>query len=367
MKMDNQKAVMNVILRSVGAALVLALMGVVASFAHARQARPSDEPVVKGSLGREMHTRVTDVGGEDFWGAVLVAKKGKVVLAHGYGLADHERMPFTPLTLFEVASISKQFTAAAILRLAQDGKLKVTDTLDSFFKHLPEYASKIQIHHLITHTSGLAPAVEPPYASDMSRDEAVRFILRRDPVAEPGAEFRYSNAGYSLLAAVIEEASGKSFEDYLRKTLFKPAGMDDTGFISDKRLVRKKNVATRRSGDGREWTAADWHWGWGYRGMGGVVTHLYDMLKWDRALRGEKILSKKFKKIFYAPEKKAYAYGWYVHHMGRNSRRVEHTGNVPSLGSMFVRYLEEDLTVVVFSKHAKPAYEVARALEALAR
>ena len=335
--------------------------------AAAKKARASAKPVVKGSLGRSLDEAVLKAGGEDFWGSVLVAKKGRVLLAKGYGMADHKRKPNTPLTLFEMASASKQFTAAAILHLQQRKKLKVTDTLGTFFKDVPEHTKDIQLHHLLTHTSGISPRSGVAYASPITRDRFVAQMLSGDLVSSPGEKYEYCNAAYALLAAVVEEVADVSFEAYTQKWIFGPAGMSSTGFIGDKKLARSKQASVRKIREPGSWNAAKWHWGWGYRGMGGVVTTVYDLLRWDRALRGDKILNKESREQLYRPFKDGYAYGWRVAKVARGRRKVEHTGNVEGYGTSLIRHLEDDVLIVVFSNHAKPAYEVGVALEARTR
>lgn len=326
------------------------------------------EAVVQGELGAELDAAVRDAGGADFWGAVLVARGGEVLLAQGYGFADYGDEPNTPATLFELASASKQIAAAAILRLEQKGKLAVTDTLDAFFDDVPEDKRGIQLHHLLTHTSGLSGRVGVPYASTLSRDRYVERMLATELVAAPGEAYEYCNVGYALLAAVVEEVSKQDFERYVEKELFKRAGMKDSGFIGDRDLVRSRRNSVRRTestGEAGEWTASDWHWGWGYRGMGGVVSTVHDLLRWDRALRGDAVLGEEAKARLYTPYKAGYAYGWQVDVTDRGTRKVHHSGGVAGYGVNVVRYLEDDVCLFVLSNDGGAAHAVTGALERL--
>ncbi|MEM7310036.1 MAG: serine hydrolase domain-containing protein [Planctomycetota bacterium] len=341
--------------------VLVALLAAAASPAQAQKKR-GDKPIVAGELGEALDAAVLAAGGDELWGAVLVARKGEILLAKGYGYADYDEAPNTPRTLFEIASISKQVTAAAILHLQQKRKLKVTDTLDEFFDDVPEDKRGIQLHHLLTHTAGIPGSLGVPYASPLARGPYVKQMLA-SPFEPAGEGFEYSNVGYALLAAVVEEASGKSFEEYVEKNLFKPAKLKDTGFIGDRDLIKSGRAAARRGKGPEGSTAADWFWGWGYRGMGGVVTTVYDLYAWDQALRGDKVLGKQAKKALYEPYLDGYAYGWRVHTNKRGTRTASHSGGVAGFGSNLVRYLEDDVCIIALCNHGKTAYEVSAAVE----
>ena len=326
-------------------------------------AKDSPKPQVKGATGTALDEAVQEAGGA-FWGSVLVAKKGKILLAKGYGFGDYDETPNTPVTLFEIASTSKQFVAAAILHLQQKKKLSVQDTLARFFKKgLSEQLQGITLHQLLTHTSGISGRVGVPYAYPKNRKTWIEEISAEIGTPDAPGTFAYCNVGYAMLAAVVEEASGMAYEDYVRKHLLKPAKMKDTGFINDRELIKKKRASVRKTSEPGSWTACQWHYGWGYRGMGGVVTTVYDLLRWDEALRRDKILDKKSKALLYKPEQEGYAYGWRVSKTKRGGTKVEHSGSVAGFGCNFVRYLEEEVVLIVLSNDGKTAYEVTGALE----
>jgi CubicO group peptidase (beta-lactamase class C family) len=299
-----------------------------------------------------------------FWGAVLVGKGGEVVFAKGYGFQDYDEIPNTDRTLFEIASTSKQVTCAAVLRLRMEHKLKLDDTLDRFFKKVPRDKRTITVRQLMNHTSGISPDLGIPYGSTMSRAEMVRHHLAAPLESEPGAKFAYSNAAYAMLAAVVEEASGRKFEDYCRARLFKPAGMRDTGFVGDRKLGRGR-VSERRGKRMPTATATDWHWGWGYRGMGGVVSTVRDLWLWDRALRGDKVLDDAAKADFYKPALEGYAAGWKVDTTWSGTTKVHHSGGVHGYACDYVRYLEDDLVIVVLGNAETSPHAVSGAIERL--
>ncbi|MBI4880177.1 MAG: beta-lactamase family protein [Planctomycetes bacterium] len=345
--------------------LVLAGLGLLAALGAGAPPKESDEPIVAGDVGKKLDAAVGEAGGADFWGSVLVAREGKVLLAKGYGFADYKDTPNTPRTLFELASASKQVTAAAILHLQQKKKLSVDATLDKVFKEVPKDKRKITIRQILTHMSGMSGMIGVPYASTIARGNYIEQMLAEPLSSEPGTKFEYCNAGYALLAAVVEEVSGENFEEYCEKNLFRPAKLADTGFIGDRDLIKTGRASTRRTDEPGSFTAADWHWGWGYRGMGGVVTTLFDLLRWDQALRGDKILGEKARKDLYTPALEGYACGWKVDRTSRGTRKAHHSGGVAGYGVNIARYLEEDVAIFVLSNDGGKAHAVTGALEEL--
>jgi CubicO group peptidase (beta-lactamase class C family) len=217
---------------------------------------------------------------------------------------------------------------------------------------------------LLHHTSGISEKFGVPYDWSGSRDQYVEKILAEPLAAAPGEKYAYANAGYAFLAAIVEVVSKTGFEDFCRKELFAPAGLVDTGFIGDEKLIKSDRITRRVCDDCKpQWTAANWWWGWGYRGMGGVVTTAPDLLKWDRALRGEKVLSAAAKKKLYTPELENYACGWEVAKQPNGKTRISHSGGVRGFGSIFARWIDEDVVIVVLSNGKKNPYEIEAALE----
>jgi CubicO group peptidase (beta-lactamase class C family) len=347
---------------TVGAPLVLAvaLASPTPSFGRdAKPATPAGDPKVVSALDAAVRT----AAGEDFWGTVLVAERGKVVFAKGYGFADYDERPNAPDTLFELASTSKQFTAAAILRLEQQKRLKTSASLLEFFPKAPKDKKKVTLDHLLHHTSGLDPSLGVAYSWPGNRDRYVEEMLEKPLVATPGEKHSYSNVGYALLAAVVEVVAKTEFEEYVRKEIFKPAGLSDTGFIGEKRLIESDRVTKRACDDCEpDWTAAKWWYGWGYRGMGGVVSTALDLVAWDRALRGTKVLGAAAKKKLYEPHLERYACGWVVEPGERGGTKVSHSGGVRGYGIQYARWLEDDVVVVVLSNGKKSPHAVEAAV-----
>jgi CubicO group peptidase (beta-lactamase class C family) len=336
-------------------ALLLALL------LTAGQAAGQEAPDVR-SLGDQIDQAVQVATGGGFWGTILVARGGETILARGYGQADYARRPNAPDTLFEIASTSKQFTAAAVLTLRMEGRLSLDTTLGDVFPETPPDKREITLDQLLSHTSGLSPDLAVPYAWPGTREEYVPAMLRA-PLAHPsGTRFAYCNVGYALLAAVIEVTAGEPFEDYLRRALFEPAGLVDTGFVSDPALIEHPRSSLRL---GSNTPAADWPGGWGYKGMGGVVTTAEDLLRWDQALRTSAVLDAEAKADLHRPRLDSYAAGWLVETTPRGSTKVHHSGGVPGYAAQVIRYLEEDALVVILSNDRAELGAVEDAIEGL--
>lgn len=349
-------------MRIAGAGILALLL--LAGAAGAKE-EEKDGTVVAGELGKRLDEAVAKATGGQFWGAVLVARDGEVVLAKGYGFADYAAEPNSPRTLFEIASASKQITAAAILKLQQQKKLSTGDPLSKFFPDVPVDKAGITIHQLLTHTSGFSPSWGVPYASPLDRKAWLTQIFASELDFPPGEKFAYCNAAYALLAAVVEVVSHRDFEDYVRRELFRPAKLEDTGFIGDEDLIASGRAAKRLAPGDPEWSAAKWLWGWGYRGMGGVVTTVWDLWRWDRALRGDKVLNAAAKEEMARPEKQGYAAGWFVETTPRGTTKLHHGGGVMGFGCWIARYLEDDAFIAVLSNGKTNPVATGTALERL--
>lgn len=347
--------------RSLALLLVLLLFPIPPVIAKDGPSSSRAKPVVT-PLGAEIDSDLKSTYPE-LWGTVLVAKGDEVVLLKGYGFADYKAKPCAPDSLFELASMTKQFTAAAILRLEQQKKLKTTDSLEKFFKDVPKDKKGITLDHLLHHTAGIDPMLGVPYSWTGTRDQYVPQMLDKALVEVPGKKFSYSNVGYALLAAVVEAVTHKSFEDYLRSDIFGPAKLVDTGFIGDDKLIESDRVTVRKADDMEpDWTAAKWWYGWGYRGMGGIVSTAPDLMLWHRALRGDKVLGTAAKKKLYEPALDKYACGWLVDQGEHGNTKVSHTGGVRGYGNLISRWLDDDVVVIFLSNGKTDVYAVERTI-----
>ncbi len=281
-----------------------------------------------------------------FNGVILVARKGQVVLERGYGLANRERgIPNTPATLFEMNSLTKPFTAAAVLQLEAAGKLKTTDSIGRYLGEMPAAKLAATIDQLATHTAGLVP--EGTELDESSRTGFINSVKQVPPESPPGEAYRYTNAGYSLLAAIVEIAGREPFDDYLRRNFFRPAGLRNTGFrkdfeSSDPRLA--VGYGGTPAAYGPEPPNA---YTWGTIGAGGVVSTVRDMYLWLKALQGEKILSAaQRRKMFQPRPEPREGYGWHVEADTGGIHFIHKGGGSRSFASQILYFPREDLTIV---------------------
>lgn len=308
-------------------------------------------------LGEKLDTHMSRLEAYGFSGSLLVAKGGEVILDKGYGFADAERkVPFTADTAFDIGSITKQFTAAAILKLEMQGKLGVSDPISKWFEGVPEDKKGITIHHLLTHSAGLEDVFGGDY-EEMPRDRIVKVALESKLLWAPGTRYQYSNAGYSLLGAIVELASGKPYEEYLRENLWKPAGMTRTGY----RLQEKGPLAHGVDADGDWGTPVDKAWApdgpwWNLRANGGVLSTTGDLYKWHRALEGDAILSKEAKAKMFTPHmpedeegSSHYGYGWAIFETPRKTRLIAHNGGNGIFHADFRRYVDDGVVLIIGS------------------
>jgi CubicO group peptidase (beta-lactamase class C family) len=288
--------------------------------------------------------------------AVVVARRDSVILSTGYGLADVEhRVPVTPSTAFRLASVSKQFTAAAILTLVDAGRLSLDARLGDVLTDVPAYARGINVRHLLTHTSGV-PDYEPLLGSGEGpqlEDRDVLALLHRakTPYFAPGTSWRYSNSGYALLALVVERVSGDSFASYVRRHVFDRAGMPTA--VAHREGV---DTVTRRayghSLDGGTWRRTDQNRTSAVLGDGGVYASAEELARWSAALDRHAVLSGALFKEMTAPARltsgaaTAYGYGWFLD-SHRGHPRQRHEGDSIGFRTAIQRYPDVGLTVIV--------------------
>ena len=267
---------------------------------------------------------------------VLAVDDGQVVFQHGFGLADvANNVPCTPQTNFRMASVSKQFTATAILLLVDQGKLSLDDTLDKFFPGFPEYGKRITVKQLLTHTSGLPDYEEliPQGTTLQLGDLDVLQILldTKEPLFEPGSEWRYSNSAYVLLGMIVEIAAEQPYQQFMANNVFKPLAMNNT-LIYQRGLNEVKNRAFGHELKDGKWSLADQSVASATRGDGCVYTSLEDYLKWLSAHANRKLLSPASHDAMFSPQAKttrddsSYGYGWFIDEY-RGEPRIQHNGD----------------------------------------
>ena len=312
---------------------------------------------------------------DSFNGTWLYAENGKIVSKGAYGWRDAEnQLPMEEDTIFEMASITKMFTATAVMLLARKGKLGLDDEYIKFFPEYP-YAG-VTIRHLLTHTSGMpdfstadwvAPILEKEKRIP-SNSEVIRFILEsgEDSVYAPGEKFSYTDVGYTLLAQLVEKVSGICFEDFLKKNIFEPAGMKDSGIYHTRRDGIPSDRFARNmilTDDGYvpsdifEESAPYVVGSDGLNGCDYLYTTIFDMFRWDEALKEEKLLTREELKVMYTPgllnngetageDGDHYGFGWCIDHDPDFGLIVSHSGGMPGLGTWFERFVDADRVLI---------------------
>lgn len=306
-----------------------------------------DKGIVDGDLAEKVDKYLTRITPFGFSGALLVAKDGKVILNKGYGMAIRSKnVPNTSETVFSTGSITKQFTAAGIMKLEMMGKLKTENAITEYFADVPEDKKAITLHHLLTHTSGVVDALGPDYV-DAPRDETARKTLDAPLRFKPGEEFGYSNAGYSLLAAVIEKVSGQSYEEFMHENIFVPAGMKFTGYRIpewDKKVVAHWYVGEKDNGTPLEKNYPQWH----LLGNGGILSTTENMHKWHRALLDNEVLSAAVKKKMFTPFLNEYGYGWDIIQREMGTLIQHDGGSMLGSSAEMRRYIDAGVVTILF-------------------
>lgn len=313
--------------------------------------------IVNGDLGKKLDGYFTRAEAFGFSGAILVEKEGEIVLKKGYGWADvSNETVVTPETIFSIESLSKQFTATALLKLESEGKLSLSDPISKFFPDVPEEKRAITIHQLLTHTSGLAHEDDSLYVQNPDRDQMVSMVMSSELSATPSQKFIYSNTGYTLLAAIVEIASGMDFEVYMREKLAGPAGLSTLHFKGDTSKDSDTVFAHTYNRNNDYGPVNDRPYYWGYRGAAGILTSLNQVYSWMKALRSYEILQQKDYTKLTTPQTSTswsdnieYAYGWMVIKSDRGTKFIRHGGgNYPAGSTAELRWFpEENLLYII--------------------
>ena len=284
---------------------------------------------------------------ESFTGAVLVARNGEVLLSQGYGLADREKnLPNTPQTKYRLGSITKQFTAMAILLLQAQDKLKVQDPICRYLAECPATWQDITIHHLLTHTSGIPdftrfPDYDTTRAAPASPLQTIVRFKDRPLDFKPGEQWSYSNSGYILLGYIIEQTSGQSYETFLQKNIFEPVQMKNTGYDHN-----DGSLATGYTGFYDHWEKADYIDMTVPYAAGGLYSTIEDLYRWDQVLYTKQLIPQKLLDLMFTSYAKipgtdlSYGYGWFVGKMN-NHQVVSHGDGILNSAAASRSYTSE--------------------------
>lgn len=314
------------------------------------------------TLQQDIDRMMQPYDGQGPGASLLVLHDGAPIVRRAYGYADLEHHVRAGTdTNYRLASVSKQFTAASILLLAQDGRLSLDDPVRRWLPELPPSTGAVTLRHLLTHTGGLVDYEDlmPADRQDQLSDADVLALLAHADrtLFAPGTRYRYSNSGYVLLGLVVERASGQAFADVLRTRIFLPLGMTQTLLYEAR---RGPQVAHRAYGysrvDGR-WMRTDQSPTSATRGDGGIYSSVDDLARWDAALYDDRLLSDASRAMAFAPHVRVtgepyeahYGYGWRI-----TGETLWHSGETIGFRNVIVRYPARHLTVVLLTNRNAP-------------
>jgi CubicO group peptidase (beta-lactamase class C family) len=326
------------------------------------------------SMKPQVDALMKDYTGDVPGASVLVLRDGEPVVRAGYGLSDLEaRTPASAPTNYRLASVTKQFTAASILLLAEDGRLKVDDPVRKWLPSLPKVADSITIRHLLTHTSGLIDyedVIPETFKPQLHDADVLRLLESQDRTYfKPGTSYRYSNSGYALLALIVERASGRTFATFLRERIFQPLGMSNT-VAYEEGISTVSNRAFGYTQEQGRWNRTDQSQTSAVLGDGGIYSSIDDLAKWDAALYDGRLLRPSSLQAAFTPATRTdtpeveYGFGWRI-----TGETLWHSGETVGFRNVIVRYPKRHLTVVVLTNRNEPepyklALEIAKTASA---
>jgi CubicO group peptidase (beta-lactamase class C family) len=308
--------------------------------------------------------------GPDVPGAcVLVAEKGAAtpLWMNAFGMANlTTKSPCTPATNFRLASLTKQFTAMAIMMLAERGQMKFEDRLREFFPGFPIWTDFITVHHLLTHTSGLLDYEDliPIGTREPLKDRDVLEILRKEDRTyfEPGTSFRYSNTGYAFLALIVEAVSQKRFSAFLSDNIFEPLGMHES-VAYEAGISELAHRALGYTPRGASFEETDQSITSTVLGDGGIYSSVADLFRWDQALYGETLVSALMLKHAFTDWGHGYGFGWFI-----DQEKVWHYGETCGFTTRIERHLKRRLAIVILcNRRDADLAPIARSLAHLPR
>jgi CubicO group peptidase (beta-lactamase class C family) len=339
----------------------IAIQGIATQRLEAQEQPAQEQPIkrtpeqIAAEIDKYMNYRVSDNG---FSGSVLVARDGLPIISKGYGKANIElNVPNTPQTVFRIGSITKQFTAMAVMILQERDKLKVSDSICKYLTDCPKAWKPISLRNLLTHTSGIwnytnAEDFDQTSTQPMTRIQVINQFRNKALEFTPGENWSYSNSGYFLLGMVIERASRKSHETFLYENIFKPLGMNGTSSDTGYRVV--KNLATGYTKTPSGAVAPNQYRALSGFSEGALVSTTEDLLLWDQALDTEQLVTQKsLKEIFTSFKSKngqdfRYGYGWSTGFMFGKPVQT-HNGRVFGFYSVIMRFPVDQTTLIILT------------------
>jgi CubicO group peptidase (beta-lactamase class C family) len=290
---------------------------------------------------------------------VAVIRPGETIYKSGYGYANLEwRQPTGPETVLGLGSVTKPFTAQAVMLLEQQGKLRLDDEITEYLPDAPTHGREITIAHLLTHTSGIANFVTQPgfwpntARAERTPEEVIALFADLAPDFEPGDDYSHSNSAYVLLGRLIETLSGMPYGDFIESAIFAPLGMTHSRYMDDQRIIPKRAARYLREED--DWVRAPYLSASVTYAAGGLGSTLDDLILWDQALREGTLITHELDARMRTPvrlndgREMGYGLGWGLSRY-RERAVTHHAGGVPGYSSFARRFLGDDMTIIVLS------------------
>lgn len=333
---------------------------------------PTPTLTAEAQLASQIDDFMTALVEQDrFSGSILVAKDGKVLTSQGYGMANLELdVPNTPQTKFLLASITKQFTAMAIMQLQQQDKLNVQDPICQYIWDCPEAWKPVTIHHLLTHTSGIPDYVDSVTVDvqkhSLSPTELMNLIPKSAKFT-PGERFHYNNSNYVVLGYIIEQVSGQPYALFLQKNIFEPLQMTDTGYDNASAIIKNRADGYMSSTANAEYFDPSVAYA-----AGGLYSTVEDLFLWDQALYTDRLIPQTIRDQMFTPfapitslsslyaavsahmTDASYGYGWII---GKqfNHQLISHRGTITGFRGMINRYPDDKVVIIVLSNRESTA------------
>ena len=292
--------------------------------------------------------------------ALLVVRDGKTVKQKGYGFSNVElQVPVKPETLFQSGSMGKQFTAAAVMMLVEEGKIGLDDPLTKYLPDAPTSWNQVKARHLLSHTGGFGDYPEKfDFRKDYTEDELLKIVEGIPLAFEPGTKWTYSNLGYLTLGVLIHKVTGQFYGDFLQERIFKPLGMRTTRIINEADIIPNRSAGyqlVKKELKNQGWvsptlnTTAD----------GSLYFSIVDLAKWDAALHERKLLKPSSYELMWTPvklndgkpNKDGYGFGWFIHD-DKGHHVIEHAGAWQGFTANISRYVDDKMTIVVLTNLA---------------
>jgi len=330
---------------------------------------PNDPPPARLSetdLLAALRTKLDQEAAADrFSGAVLLAKNGKPIFTSAFGMADREKkIPNQLDTRFRIGSMNKMFTAVSILQLAEAGKLQLTDPLGKYLADYPNknMASKVTIHHLLTHTGGTGDFFGPQFDAHRLELRALKDYVtlygKRDLAFEPGSRWEYSNYGFLLLGLIVEKVSGEDYYDYVRNHVYKPAGMNSTDSMPEDQIVKDRSIGYSKQ-DSKTWQPNTDTLPPRATSAGGGYSTVEDLLRFANVLNGHKLLNEHYTDLLTTGKVEGGGGGKYAYGFNDNVRDgvrwFGHGGGAPGMNGDLKIFPQSGYVIAVLANMDPPA------------